>query len=63
MKCKSSYNNESGVSSPRVSDKEMKKWAKIIGPKTLIDLYVEDRISLTSEQLDKLVEMKRSLEP
>lgn len=63
MKCKSSYNNESGVSSPSVSDREMTKWAKIIGPKTLIDLYVEDKVKLTPEQLDKLVEMKRSLEP
>ncbi|MBR6641745.1 MAG: hypothetical protein IKL08_06095 [Clostridia bacterium] len=46
-----------------MSDREMTKWAKILGPKTLIDLYVDDSIHLTPEQLDKLVEMKRSLEP
>jgi len=43
---------------PKVSDKELIKWANIIGAEKFIWLYIEDKIALTSAQLDKVIDIK-----
>ena len=44
---------------PKVSDKELIKWVGILGTKQIQWLYVESKIYLTQQQLDKVIEMKK----
>ena len=46
------------IKKEKVSDKEIEKWSRILGANKLIYLYIDDRIALTSKQLDKLIEIK-----
>ena len=47
---------------PRVSDKEIDKWTKILGVNRFIYLYIDGRIFLTSKQLDRVIAIKNQLE-
>lgn len=42
----------------KVTDKEIVKWSGILGADKLILLFTEDKISLTPEQLEKVIEIK-----
>lgn len=44
---------------PRLSDKELIKWVGILGAERIQWLYVESKIYLTQQQLDKVIEMKK----
>ena len=44
----------------KVTDREVVKWANILSPEKIILLFTEDRISLTPEQLDKVIEMRNA---
>ena len=44
--------------SKRLTDKELAKFTSIIGARGIISLYIEDRINLTSKQLDKMIAIK-----
>lgn len=59
---KEQYNNLDFTSNKykgvRVSDRELRKWGKILGVKKIILLYMEDKIELTPEQLDDIIKMK-----
>lgn len=47
---------------PTVSDKEMIKWMKILGTNRFLWLYLDDKISLSSKQLDTLIAIKNESE-
>jgi len=42
----------------KVTDEELKKWTHIIGVEWMIGLYIHDKISLTSKQVDSLIKDK-----
>ena len=44
---------------PTLSDKELIKWTSILGSYRMKELYFMNKISLTKEQLDKLIEIGR----
>ena len=44
---------------PTISDKELIKWTSILGSYRMKELYFMSKISLTKEQLDKLIEIGR----
>ena len=44
----------------KVTDREVVKWANILSPEKIILLFTEDRISLTPEQLEKVIEMRNA---
>lgn len=44
---------------PTISDKELIKWTSILGSYRMKELYFMNKISLTKEQLDKLIEIGR----
>jgi hypothetical protein len=44
---------------PTLSDKELIKWASILGSYRMKELYFMNKIILTKEQLDKLIEIGR----
>lgn len=44
---------------PTISDKELIKWTSILGSYRMKELYLMNKISLTKEQLDKLIEIGR----
>ena len=43
---------------PKVSDKELAKWTNILGPEKIIDLFIKNKIHLSSEQLDMVIAIK-----
>lgn len=43
---------------PRLTDNELIKWCKILGCKKILWLEIEDRIFLTSRQIDMVINMK-----
>lgn len=47
---------------PKVDDKELEKWTKILGAKEMIWLYVENKIVLTAKQLDMVIKIKNGYE-
>lgn len=47
------------MKTPRLSDKELIKWVGILGAEKIQWLYVESKIYLTQEQLDKVIELKK----
>lgn len=42
----------------KVSDKELLKWIDILGVNTMLNLYIESKIRLTSKQIDMLIAIK-----
>lgn len=44
---------------PTISDKELIKWTSILGSYRMKELYFMNKILLTKEQLDKLIEIGR----
>ncbi len=44
---------------PTLSDKELIKWTSILGSYRMKELYFMNKIILTKEQLDKLIEIGR----
>lgn len=50
--------SESNYKGIRVSNRELRKWCKILGAKKIILLYIEDKIELTQEQLDDVIKIK-----
>ena len=44
---------------PTLSDKELIKWTSILGSYRMKELYFMNKISLTKDQLDKLIEIGR----
>lgn len=44
----------------KVSNKELYKWTRILGARKMIDLYVDGKIYLSSEQLDIVIELKNN---
>lgn len=44
---------------PSLSDKELIKWTSILGSYRMKELYFMNKILLTKEQLDKLIEIGR----
>ena len=42
----------------RLSDKELLKWIDILGVNQMLNLYIDDRIKLSSKQLDMLIAIK-----
>lgn len=44
----------------KVTDREVTKWTKILGAEKMVSLYMEDKISLAPEQLERIIEMKNS---
>lgn len=46
----------------KVTDEELKKWTDIIGVEWMIGLYIHDKISLTSKQVDSLIKDNKSSE-
>lgn len=42
----------------KLTDKEIVKWTKILGCDEFIRLYIDDKITLTSKQLDKVINLK-----
>lgn len=43
---------------PTLSDRELIKWVGILGAEKIKWLYIKDDIRLTSEQLDKVLELQ-----
>lgn len=41
---------------PRLSDKELNKWLKILGKRWIEQLYIDSKIYLTQKQLDYVIE-------
>lgn len=50
--------SESNYKGIRISNRELRKWCKILGVKKIILLYIEDKIELTQEQLDDVIKIK-----
>ena len=44
----------------KVSNKELYKWTRILGARKMIDLYVDGKIYLSSEQLDMVINIKNN---
>lgn len=44
---------------PTLTDKELIKWTSILGSYRMKELYFMNKILLTKEQLDKLIEIGR----
>lgn len=42
---------------PKLTDKELIKWTKILGTYRMKELYFMNKIQLTSAQLDLLIEL------
>lgn len=47
------------VKPKKLTDKELDKWLEIIGPVRMEYLYIESKIYLTKEQLDRIIEYKK----
>lgn len=58
MKKKDYFGSESNYKGIRVSNRELRKWCKILGVKKIILLYIEDKLELTQEQLDEIIKIK-----
>jgi len=42
----------------RINNKELIKWLKILGAKKFIDLHTTNKIYLTENQLDQVIEFR-----
>jgi len=46
---------------PKLTNKELQKLVKIFSPKEVIDKWTNMKLFLTSDQLDKLIELKNEV--
>lgn len=44
----------------KVTDREVTKWTGILGAEKMVSLFMEDKISLTPEQVEKVIEIKNT---
>lgn len=47
---------------PKINNKELEKWCKILGTYRIKELYMTNKIQLTPEQINRLIELGKEEE-